>query len=183
MPDHPLAYLLSFRTYGTWLHGDSRGSTDRHHRVYGCSRLPADARLQARRRASLIDEPVELAPEQRRIVEATLTEVCAHRCWTLYAANVRSNHVHAVVEAKGVPERMLVDFKAWSTRRLVEMGALARERRVWSRHGSTCYLWRAEAVESACFYVAHMQDEQQEGIDPMAERWHAWGHEQVVPPV
>jgi hypothetical protein len=30
--DHiPLAYLITFRCYGTWLHGDSRGSVDRFH--------------------------------------------------------------------------------------------------------------------------------------------------------
>ena len=27
--DIPLAYLISFRCYGTWLHGDERGSIDR----------------------------------------------------------------------------------------------------------------------------------------------------------
>lgn len=26
----PLAYLITFRTYGTWLHGDDRYSMDRH---------------------------------------------------------------------------------------------------------------------------------------------------------
>jgi hypothetical protein len=25
----PLAYLITFRCYGTWLHGDERGSVDR----------------------------------------------------------------------------------------------------------------------------------------------------------
>jgi len=27
--DTPLAYFISFRSYGTWLHGDKRGSIDR----------------------------------------------------------------------------------------------------------------------------------------------------------
>ena len=27
--EFPLAYLLTFRTYGTWHHGDERGSVDR----------------------------------------------------------------------------------------------------------------------------------------------------------
>ena len=29
----PIGYLVTFRCYGTWLHGDERGSFDRHHRV------------------------------------------------------------------------------------------------------------------------------------------------------
>ena len=31
MTDGILAYFSTFRTYGTWLHGDDRGSTDRSH--------------------------------------------------------------------------------------------------------------------------------------------------------
>jgi hypothetical protein len=31
--DHsPLGYLITFRAYGTWLHGHERGSVDQHHR-------------------------------------------------------------------------------------------------------------------------------------------------------
>jgi len=32
--DIPLAYLITFRCYGTWLHGDERGSVDRFHNQY-----------------------------------------------------------------------------------------------------------------------------------------------------
>ena len=32
--DIPLAYLITFRTYGTWQHGDERGSVDREHNRY-----------------------------------------------------------------------------------------------------------------------------------------------------
>ncbi|MDQ3490280.1 MAG: hypothetical protein M3449_04330 [Acidobacteriota bacterium] len=32
--DIPLAFLTTFRTYGTWLHGDKRGSIDRFHNVF-----------------------------------------------------------------------------------------------------------------------------------------------------
>jgi hypothetical protein len=39
--DHiPLAYLITFRSYGTWLHG-KEGSVDRFHNVYGQPKLPA----------------------------------------------------------------------------------------------------------------------------------------------
>ena len=38
--DIPLAYLITFRSYGTWLHGDKRGSVDRFHNHY--SYLPPD---------------------------------------------------------------------------------------------------------------------------------------------
>jgi len=31
MPDRPLAYFLTFTTYGAWLHGQSPGSVDDEH--------------------------------------------------------------------------------------------------------------------------------------------------------
>ena len=31
----PAGHFLTFRTYGTWLHGDARGSVDRFHNVPG----------------------------------------------------------------------------------------------------------------------------------------------------
>ena len=31
----PLGYLITFRGYGTWLHGDRRGSVDRFHNRFG----------------------------------------------------------------------------------------------------------------------------------------------------
>ena len=39
--DHvAVAFLIRFRTYGTWLHGDARGSVDRLHNRYGSPKLP-----------------------------------------------------------------------------------------------------------------------------------------------
>jgi hypothetical protein len=40
--DIPLAHLITFRSYGTWLHGDKRGSVDRFHNQYKSPYLPPD---------------------------------------------------------------------------------------------------------------------------------------------
>jgi len=40
--DTPLAYLITFRWYGTWLHGDERGSIDRFHNKFETSYIEAD---------------------------------------------------------------------------------------------------------------------------------------------
>ena len=40
--DTPLAYFISFRGYGTWLHGDQRGSIDRLHNQYRSPYIPAN---------------------------------------------------------------------------------------------------------------------------------------------
>ena len=38
-PLGPSGYLITFHTYGTWLHGDSRGSTDRINNITGVPML------------------------------------------------------------------------------------------------------------------------------------------------
>jgi hypothetical protein len=43
----PLAYLITIRTYGTWLHGDEKGSVDRHgFNTYGASRMSHNEKLK-----------------------------------------------------------------------------------------------------------------------------------------
>ena len=45
----PLAYLITIRTYGTWLHGDERQTVDRHGKnVFGTERIEANANLVAK---------------------------------------------------------------------------------------------------------------------------------------
>src|SRR5689334_19440827 len=44
--DVPLGYLITFRCYGTWLHGDERGAIDRFHNRY---KAPYLARSDRRR--------------------------------------------------------------------------------------------------------------------------------------
>jgi REP element-mobilizing transposase RayT len=156
---YPLAYLVTFRCYGTWLHGDARGSVDRDHNSHGAPLAPPDERLLARRASMLKGEAVILDAVQRAVVEQTLREVSAHHGWVLYAINVRTNHVHAVVSAPCAPERILNAWKSWSTRRLREAGLVSQSQPLWSRHGSTRYLWTKESLTNACVYVEQGQDE------------------------
>jgi len=50
----PLAYLITFRCYGTWLHGEERGSIDRkNYNRYGTADMPANTRVFADEMAEL----------------------------------------------------------------------------------------------------------------------------------
>jgi REP element-mobilizing transposase RayT len=153
----PIAYLISFRCYGTWLHGDPRGSVDRQHRSYGAPTIEPNEGRRSQEFRRLRHAPVVLSELQRLVVDKTIREVCDRRRWELRALNVRSNHVHAVVAAGVFPERVMNAFKSWSTRRMVESCRLPSGTKAWSRHGSTRYLWTPEAVEMACRYVTEGQ--------------------------
>jgi alanyl-tRNA synthetase len=153
----PLAYLITFHTYGTWLHGDEQGSVDRAHNVPGTPFLDPDDRREYDEFIRLKHEAIVLNERRREVVDATVREVAAHSGWVIHALNVRTNHVHVLVSGDAVPERMMNDFKSYSTRRMVEQGLLAPEVRMWTRHGSTRYLWDEDALAAAGRYVVEGQ--------------------------
>lgn len=154
----PLAYLITIRTFGTWLPGDERGWTERGHRGDRGRAWVSNPRLHAASKEQFAQAPVVLDPRQRRIVEAAIREVCDYRGWELRCANVRTNHAHLVVSARVHPDRLMSDVKARATRLLREAGVVAPAAAVWARHGSARYLWDVQDLENACRYVVEGQD-------------------------
>ena len=154
----PLAYLITFRTYGTWLHGDPRGSTSRHRNRYNTKHLPHDAGWLDTNKARLGDEPFILDKAQRNCVEQAIKETCSKREWILYAANARTNHGHAVVGIGAKkPSIALNAFKANATRSLRDAGLYTRERTPWADKGSERWLWTRVEVNRAVDYVLYGQ--------------------------
>src|SRR6266850_3448844 len=85
--EFPLAHLITFRCYGTWLHGDDRGSVDTSHNHYKTPyALPNQGRHQ-HNLGTLKGEPVLLNADQRASVEAAIRETCTIRKWPLHALN------------------------------------------------------------------------------------------------
>ncbi len=149
-------YFISFRSYGTWLHGSQEGCVDDGHNKPGEEFLPPNPMRHDYAHSLLKHEPVMLNDERRWVVRRTIEEVCAHRGWTLLAINVRTTHVHTVVRAEHEPERVINDFKAWCTRRMVERGVVEKGSRVWATHGSTRWL-HGEGLAKAIDYVLNQQ--------------------------
>jgi REP element-mobilizing transposase RayT len=153
----PLAYLITFRCYGTWLHGDKRGSVDCLHNVYKTPFLQRDGKREEEERQRLKQAPVRLDEAHRIAVDKAIREVCVYRGWTLHAVNVRTNHVHVVVSAACKPEKALNDFKANATRKMREAGIWKSAFGPWAEKGSRRYLWKPRQVEIACDYVLNHQ--------------------------
>jgi REP element-mobilizing transposase RayT len=156
--DIPLAYLITFRTYGTWLHGDERGSVDRFNNVYNSPFVAPNRKWHRHNTQALKGEPLLLNAEQRQAVEYAVRETCEKRNWILRAVNVRANHVHTVVTI-GVlkPEKALNAFKANATRQMRESGCWKNERSPWADKGSKRYLWNERSIELAIDYVINGQ--------------------------
>jgi REP element-mobilizing transposase RayT len=155
----PLAYFITFTCYGTWLHGDERGSVDDEHNAPGTPVLPPDPPRRAREADDLAGPPYHLDAHRRQVALQALCEIVRRKGWLLHAAHVRSNHVHIVVTAPGPPERVMNDFKTAASRRLNKAFPEERNRTRWTRHGSTRYLWSEAAVAEKVEYVLNGQGE------------------------
>jgi REP element-mobilizing transposase RayT len=99
---------------------------------------------------------------RRQLVLAAIEERCLERDWNLLAAHVRTTHVHIVVTADIRPERIMNDLKSYSSRLLNHNRLDHPDRKRWTRHGSTRWLWKDEDISAAIRYVVHEQG------DPMA---------------
>ena len=151
--DDPIAYFLTWATYGTWLPGDSRGWVE-----YRRGWQFPDAVRELEAAGKMTEDACRLSVEQREAVEKQIAETCRHRGWHLHAVNCRSNHVHVVVSAGRVrPKKIRSDLKAWATRCLKEQFDATREN-WWAERGSIRFVWDDSSLEAAVMYVAEGQD-------------------------
>jgi len=157
MPD-PLAYFLTWPTYGTWLPGDPRGWAKK-----GQGFQPPDPMREREAKARMTEDACLLDVDQRQLVERTIADHCAIRKWQMHAVNCRTNHVHVVVTADRQPEIVRDQFKAWCTRKLKGMSLARRgadnqedssvRLKWWAEGGSRIFLNDEASVEAAIQYV------------------------------
>jgi len=157
MPNSPLAYFITFTTYGTWLQGRDPGWIDRKHNEHGSPIPKPNAARAAAQEIKLRQPEYRLDEPRRGVVLKTILEVASHRGWKLWAVHVRSNHVHVVATADASPEKLMIDFKAWASRRLREAFGEDADRDRWTQHGSTLYLWTESAIAEKAEYVVNGQ--------------------------
>jgi REP element-mobilizing transposase RayT len=152
--DTPIAYLITFRCYGTWLHGDERGSANRFNNQYQTTFLEANKNWENYNKTKLKSEAITLNAQQREVVEQTIRQVCQFRNWALHAVNVRTNHIHTVVSTGNHSAASALNaFKAYSTRNLKKNNCWNFLHSPWSDKGSERYLWNEKSLETAIEYV------------------------------
>jgi REP element-mobilizing transposase RayT len=151
--DDPIAFFLTWNTYGTWLPGDERGWVE-YHKGW---QLPDPIR-ELESAALMTEHACRLNPQQRAAVEDQIRETCQHRGWHLHAVNCRSNHVHVVVSAPNIrPKKIRTDLKAWATRKLKD-GFDSERENWWAERGSIRYIYSELSLETAIGYVNDGQD-------------------------
>lgn len=154
--DSPIAFFLTWVTYGTWLPGDARSWEEYKHGW----QLP-NTSLEADWESRMSEDAVRLTNDQRCAVEAQIKEICQHRGWILHAVNCRSNHVHALVSAGNAhPKKIRVDLKAYTTRCLNSLDPSRKNR--WAERGSIRWVYTDNDLEAAAIYVIDRQDRKPE---------------------
>jgi REP element-mobilizing transposase RayT len=152
-----LAYFITFTCYGTWLHGDARGSTLKRSDGRNLALSPNPQR-ETFNSDALKRPPVALDRPMRNTVDGAVREACVFRGWRLLALNVRTNHVHVVIEAPPVKgDRVVSALKARATLALRKSRLAEADAPVWSEGGSCRWLWDERSVEAACRYVTDQQ--------------------------
>ena len=154
----PIAYFITWATYGTWLPGDERGWVEYHH---GWQLPDPVQKLEAA--AKMTEDACRLTAKERDAVHEQIAETCRCRGWTLHVVNCRTNHLHVVVTAPVPPNLVRSQLKAWCTRKLK---TLARSRgpshkvreNWWAERGSQRYINDEAGLEAAILYVRDYQD-------------------------
>jgi REP element-mobilizing transposase RayT len=157
--EFPLAYLITIRTYGTWLNGDKPKAVDKHHGAnrYERPKLEPGSNLEKAMKENATQTAVVLSKQQRIAVDLSIRESSSIRGFYLLALNVRTNHLHAVVSARRPPESIIADIKRHTTRELRNTFLAPEDNKIWSRGGSRRYLWRMRQVDHAIDYVLYGQ--------------------------
>ena len=131
---------ITFGTYGSRLHGDTRPTVDRRHNVFGTPFLAPDAVRVRYEREQMSVPPLLLTDAQRLCVESALPEICDAMDASLVvaAAPEERNHVHVVVDTDPA-------FHGKQTRALIKRRLTQRLNadfhcpapRWWAKGGST----------------------------------------------
>lgn|SRR5487761_1940494 len=152
-----MTYLITFSCYGSHMHGAPSGSVDRDHNIPGSRFIDTDPGRMAAECFQRRQPPYCLDETRRECVLDSIIEPSSDRQWRLLAVHVRTNHVHVLVDAEARPERVMNDLKSYASRRLNKLGLDEPDRKRWTRHGTTRWLWSPEDVGAALEYVIDKQ--------------------------
>ncbi len=155
----PPAFFITFITYGTRLHGDSRGTVNRNQNQFGSQFVSPNDEYCERMHKKLQYQKFLLNESQRKTVLKSIVYACKHYHWHLIAAHVRSNHIHFLLNAEKDPDFIAIKVKAFATRFLKKSHPEIPIQKYWTRGQSTRYVWKKSMVYVAADYIIERQGE------------------------
>ena len=174
MPVRPLAYHITFGTYGMRLHGDPRGTVDRSMNKSGDPIIGANPDWELIERSRLKFPSVVLSGEQRRFAELAIPGLCQRGGWQLHVCTAQADHVHVLLTTDRDGKAVRRWLKTWLSQALsaqfsVDLSEPPAERAVrrhsrrlgpdphlpwWSKGGSVKWVWDQPYFENVYEYIA-----------------------------
>ncbi len=149
----PLAYHITFGTYGTRLHGDPRGTVDRTLNNPGDPIIGADGGWQRIERSRLNFPPVVLSDELRRFADSIVPNLCERGGWTFHACATRPDHVHVLLSTDREGKAVRSWLKRWLGEALCKRWPLPDGAGWWAKGGSVKWVWQDRYFHNVRKYI------------------------------
>jgi len=153
MGEFPLAYHITFGTYGTRLHGDPRGTVDRRRNRPGDPIVgPNEAwrRMEAGRESH---PPIVLSAAQRVYAERAVLSICRRGRWTCEQVACRADHVHVLLSTGRDGKVVRRWLKRWLGEAMSARWPVPVGQSWWAKGGSVKWVWDAGYLERVAQYV------------------------------
>ena len=151
--EFPLAYHLTFGTYGTRLHGDERGTVSRAHNRFGEPIIGRDADWERIEQSQLKFPPVVLTGDQQRQIEQVLPEICNRGGWEYHIAAGQPDHVHVMLTSPNDGKAIRKWLKTWLGQALSTRWPLAPGQTWWAEGGSVRFIWNDAYLANVFEYI------------------------------
>jgi REP element-mobilizing transposase RayT len=142
---NPIAYMLTWTTYGSWLQGDERGYVKDGVILYG------NKALNTANKALMQYPEVSLTLVQRQTIENALRKEAELLGQEIYAIAVGKNHIHLAVSSNGMDAGVAVShYKNAARLKIKDDGFI---RRLWTRGFSKRYCFDEHQLQTVIAYV------------------------------
>ena len=149
----PLAYHITFGTYGTRLHGSDRPTVDRSQNKFGDPVIGKDAEWETMERSLLKFPPTVLTIEQRLFVQQIIPSICVRGKWEHVATAAAKDHVHNIIRAAVEGADIRRWLKRWLSQAMSEKWPPLPDQVWWAECGSVKWIWVNDYYDRAVDYV------------------------------
>jgi REP element-mobilizing transposase RayT len=151
--NRPLAYHITWGTYGTRLHGDGRGTVWRAQNEFEAPIVGRHDHWERLERTLLRFPPVVLTLEQRRSIEDFFLPLCERGGWHPIAIAAAPDHVHCMVRATQLGREVRRWMKTFVSQCLGKRWPLAKGQSYWAECGSVKWVWTRPYFDRVFKYV------------------------------
>lgn len=140
-----IGYMLTWRTYGTWLQGDERGY------VKDGKLLNQNETLEQINKINLKKQPIKFNSKQKEIVKDSIIQKAKRLNQKVFALTVLSNHIHLLVEKK--QESIETTAALYKTAARTALNKNGLEGKIWSKGYDKRYCFSYQELNNRIEYI------------------------------